>query len=170
MAREVLYRVLYGKSNLSKDPAASARARLLTIQDAILHDHCRRKVRSADYPGMIQEKGKTVRGTYVTGLADKDIDRLDTFEGSQYGRHHVCPKLLENGVETTDVVAETYIFTNEYWLEPEEWDYDDFRKNKLHNWADHSEEYDGELYRLVFLESAHLFDINFYYFAFVTVC
>jgi len=145
MVQGVLYRVLYGESDLSNHPAASARAKLLTIQDAILHDYCRRKVRSADYPGMIQQEGKTVRGTFVTGLTDRDIDRLDTFEGSQYQRHHVCPKLLENGSETNDVVAETYIFTDEGWLEPEEWDYDDFRKNKMRYWMDDSEEYDGKL-------------------------
>jgi len=81
----------------------------------------------------------------VTGLTDGDIDRLDTFEGCQYERHHVCPKLLENGEETKDVVAETYIFTDEWFLEPEEWDYDDFRKNKLRYWMDDSLEYDGKL-------------------------
>jgi len=151
MAREVLYRVLYGKSNLSAYPSATALAKLLTIHDAVLHDHCRRKVRSADYPGMVRQKDKTVRGTFVTGLTDRDIQRLDTFEGSQYERHHVCPRLLENGVETKDVVAETYIFTDDVWLEPDEWDYDDFRKNKLRNWMDDSEEYDGKIYKLLLL-------------------
>jgi len=48
-------------------------------------------------------------------------------------------------------VAETYIFTDDVWLEPEEWDYDDFRKNKLRNWMDDSEEYDGKIYKLLLL-------------------
>lgn len=145
MAPEVLYRVLYGRSDLSQSHDLAARAKLLTIQDAILVDHCRRRVKEVDYPGMIQQTHKCVRGTLVTGLVDGDIGRLDAFEGSQYVRRFVYPTLLQNEVPTTNVKAETYIFKYEEWLEREEWDYDDFRKNKLQDWADESEEYDGQL-------------------------
>ncbi|KAG9245929.1 hypothetical protein BJ878DRAFT_418098 [Calycina marina] len=144
MAREVLYRVIYGKSNITEYHPAFARSKLLTIQDAILHNYCRHHVRHAEYPGMIPEKGHSVRGTYVTGLTDYDFFRLDWFEGSEYTMRKVRPKLLENGVETQEVEAETYMFKYPHKLEKGVWDYEDFRKNKIHHWADDSSAYDGK--------------------------
>jgi len=70
-------------------------------------------------------------GTYVTGLTGKDIENLDAFEGPQYERRFV--KTVVNG-ELKE--AQTYIFVDgDECLEPEEWDYNNFRKNKMHAWA-----------------------------------
>jgi len=44
--------------------------------------------------------------------------------------------------------AETYVFKHRDELEDSEWDYDTFRKEKMHRWADHSEEY-AEVDKLV---------------------
>lgn len=87
-----------------------------------------------------------MRGTYVTGLTEHDIQRLDWFEGSEYSRREVNVVLLKvdgqhNLVERDEVQTETYVFTaGRHRLEIEEWDYEVFRKEKMHRWADLSEE------------------------------
>lgn len=145
MAKEVLYRVCFGTSQVDQNPTLTALASLLTITPAILHNHSRRRVRNADYPGVIPQEGHTVRGTYVTGLTDLAIARLDAFEGDQYDMKSVKVTLLEGSRKGEEEDAETYIFTQgTQYLEEVEWDYEDFRRTKMWRWADHSEEYDGE--------------------------
>ncbi|KAN0103537.1 hypothetical protein V8E51_011850 [Hyaloscypha variabilis] len=140
MAPEVLHRVCYGPGAVSKDPAKAYLASQLSIQPAILHDHSRRRVQYCDYPGVIPEPGHTVRGTYVTGLTDGDIFRLDTFEGSEYERIKVKVELVEQAGKFVE--ASTYIFTaGEQYLEKKEWSYEEFRRDKMHRWADDSYEY-----------------------------
>jgi hypothetical protein len=142
MAPEVLHRVCYGPGAVSKDPAKAYLASQLSIQPAILHDHSRRRVQYCDYPGVIPEPGHTVRGTYVTGLTDGDIFRLDTFEGSEYERIKVKVELVEQAGKFVE--ASTYIFTaGEQYLEKKEWSYEEFRRDKMHRWADDSYEYQG---------------------------
>lgn len=147
MAREVLHRVIYENDGLS-DPVKAKLAAKLRIRPAILHDHTRRRVRYADYPGMIPLAGHTVRGTYVTGLRDIDIRRLDMFEGGQYERQKIrCHIITEDGKSTgEECVAETYIFTEgDEHLENREWDYEEFRRDKLYRWSGQSEEFKGWL-------------------------
>ncbi|CAD6443653.1 734edd5d-6839-4646-8355-f599c34accf8 [Sclerotinia trifoliorum] len=149
MAPEVLCRVIYGSS---KHPSTS-----LTITPALLPDYCRHRVRFADYPAIIHELGHTVRGTYVTGLTPSNMRNLDYFEGSQYERKVVTVKILTpkdkehahgasaimaEVVETADEKeAQTYVFTDLNELEKGEWDFAFFKREKLKNWADESEEY-----------------------------
>lgn len=86
-----------------------------------------------------------MRGTYVTGLTDHDIGRLDTFEGSEYSKEKVKVVLLgEDGEETDEnVMTTSYVWCSSLKrLHEEEWDYDEFRKMALHRWADNSEEYE----------------------------
>ena len=149
MAPEVLYRVIYGQSTISSVHPSFKAATLLTLTPAILNDYCRYKVRGADYPGIVSSAGHSVRGTFVTGLTDSDIHRLNGFEGSDYTREKVMVSLLENDGnepvgEMKMLEAETYVFKYRDELEDSEWDYDTFRKEKMHRWADHSEEYAGE--------------------------
>jgi hypothetical protein len=145
MAPEVLHRVCYGPGAIGKDPAKTYLASQLTIQPAILHDYCRHRVRHCDYPGIVAEASHTVRGTYVTGLTDGDIFRLDTFEGSEYRRIKVKVELVEDGGESVE--AETYLYTaGEHRLEKMEWSYEEFRKDKMHRWADNSSEYQGRIF------------------------
>jgi hypothetical protein len=145
MAREILNRVCYGPGNVGHDPVATRLAAQLKIQPAILHDYSRRKVRGCDYPGILTQKNHTVRGTYVTGLTDADIYRLDAFEGSEYARIKVKVRVLGiDGEETKEAEAETYVYSaGENRLEEKEWDYHEFRKDKMHRWTSESVEYKG---------------------------
>jgi len=145
MAPAVLNRVLYSTSQPPSDKKG-----LLTIKPATLHDFVRRRVRFADYPGVVPEKGQSVLGTFVTGLSAGNIARLDIFEGSQYTRNKVRVKLLtkigdaqgHGNEEGEEVEAETYEFTDSAsYLENGEWDFERFKKEKMHRWADTSDEY-----------------------------
>ncbi|KAL8695994.1 MAG: hypothetical protein Q9201_007877 [Fulgogasparrea decipioides] len=142
----VLYRVIYGTSN----PSAFQKS-LLHIRPAILHTHCRHKVINRDYPAIIPSTNGSVRGTYVHGLTDGDIFRLDIFEGDEYERVKVKIRVLDvegdvegNGnVEGEQVEVETYVWiAGEECLESGEWDFGEFRREKMGNWIGSREEYD----------------------------
>ncbi|KAK4694839.1 hypothetical protein P7C71_g2806, partial [Lecanoromycetidae sp. Uapishka_2] len=93
-------------------------------------------------------EGACVRGTYVQGLTDGDQWRLDVFEGDQYRRVKVTPRLLNEGGEVDrdvgeEVEAETYVWVDEETgLEEGEWDFEVFRKEKMGRWVGGSEEYE----------------------------
>jgi gamma-glutamylcyclotransferase (GGCT)/AIG2-like uncharacterized protein YtfP len=146
MACEILYRVCYGTSAIQEHPKLKKLASGLSIRPAILHNYCRHKVLDADYPAIIPQQGHTVRGTYVTGLTDSDIARLDIFEGSEYERKNVKVILLEDGQEKGETKeAQSYIWSSSVdRLEKKEWDYEEFRKTKMHRWADTSDEFEGK--------------------------
>jgi gamma-glutamylcyclotransferase (GGCT)/AIG2-like uncharacterized protein YtfP len=140
MAKEVLFNVIFGTSTVSR-----YNIQTVTQTPAILHDHKRSRVKYCDYPGVIPQEGHSVRGTYVTGLTDGDIYRLDMFEGSQYELQTVRVRLLKSegdeatgkgNVEGEEVETQTYIWTsNHESLEDKEWDYATFRKEKLARWS-----------------------------------
>lgn len=108
----------------------------------------RRKVLECDYPAIIpsSEPGACVRGTYVQGLTAGDQWRLDLFEGDQYSRVRVRPQLLdEDGRELGAVDAETYVWVDEEIdLEEGEWDFEEFRREKMGRWVGHDKEYEGK--------------------------
>ncbi|KAI0368638.1 hypothetical protein BV20DRAFT_969010 [Pilatotrama ljubarskyi] len=79
----------------------------LEICPAVLLEHTRHKIRNADYPAVLpysksrtlfEQSGRgdlapeerTVRGTFVHGLSDRDISLLDLFEGDEYTRESVA--------------------------------------------------------------------------------
>ncbi|KAH8177247.1 gamma-glutamyl cyclotransferase, AIG2-like domain-containing protein [Sarocladium implicatum] len=134
MAPEVFFSVCYGDSNPPK-----VIQNLHTFIPAILHDHCRHRVRFADYPGVIPEPGHSVRGILATGLTDANVAKLDVFEGSDYLRKKTSIKLLkkENGkeVEGTAEEAWVYLFKDPEDLEKVEWDFEEFRREKMRNWT-----------------------------------
>ncbi|ETN36698.1 uncharacterized protein HMPREF1541_08976 [Cyphellophora europaea CBS 101466] len=155
LAPPVLHRVIYGTS--SPDPTSHPAMRYLTIRPALLRDYRRHRVASADYPAIIPEKGGTVRGSVVSGLTEGDVFRLDVFEGSQYTKGTVEVEVLEGvaldelapeagvgkAADTTPtstkkpemVTAQTYIWTDgPTWLDPREWDFEDFKKHKMRRW------------------------------------
>ncbi|CAL3971988.1 unnamed protein product [Diplocarpon coronariae] len=151
MAREVLNRVIYGVSKPLPSSPQYTLSLSLKISPALLPSYCRHKVQHADYPGIIPDASREVRGTYVTGLTEGDIWRLDRFEGSEYDRQDVVITLLSEeadgrAVETEGKAEErrtqTYVYTaGEERLEKKEWDYEVFRREKMHRWADASDEY-----------------------------
>ncbi|KAK5056805.1 hypothetical protein LTR84_012337 [Exophiala bonariae] len=143
MAPGVLHRVIHG----TPDPQAWQRD-LLTIRPALLQSHRRHRVRHADYPAILPHADSTVRGTLVTGLTEGDIYRLDIFEGDQYSREAVTVQVLQDvgldervsDEETSrlvvgEVVAQTYIWRDgEAALEAEEWDFEQFKREKMRAW------------------------------------
>ena len=146
MAPQVLHRVIYG----TQTPQPWQKS-LTTVRPALLLSHRRQKVKYADYPGVLPHPHSTVRGTFVTGLTDGDLWRLDIFEGSQYSRQKVSVRLLPENKELDDVLseeeikgsgnwesreAETYIWKAEPGeLEDEEWDFEVFKKEKMRYWT-----------------------------------
>ena len=92
-----------------------------------------------------------MRGTYVQGLTAADQWRLDIFEGDQYARVKVRPRLLDaNGNQGKEVETETYIWiAPKEELEDREWDFEEFRKEKMARWVGGTEEFGGELRRAV---------------------
>lgn len=155
MAPPVLHRVIWG----STTPPTPAHASLLRIRPAILHAHRRHKVKHADYPAVQPADAQSsVRGTLVEGLTDGDIWRLDVFEGDEYERRKVKARVLrqrnekesgqdeggmgdveqreEDNVEAEEVEAETYIWVaGKQRLEPEQWDFAEFVKDKMRRWV-----------------------------------
>jgi len=141
MATPVLYRVIYGTVT-----PESWRNGSLRVRPALLPSYCRYHVKNADYPGVVPEDGKSVRGTCVEGLTRMDIWRLDTFEGIEYARKMVRVKILDKkGNETgEEKEAATYEWTaGRGNLEDREWDFHHFVKEKLSEWVGDAEEYEG---------------------------
>ncbi|KLU93023.1 hypothetical protein MAPG_11962 [Magnaporthiopsis poae ATCC 64411] len=58
--------------------------------------------------------------------------KLDFFEGSEYERRTVRVRLLDGGAE---VETQVYVFKQSMDLEDREWDFDEFRRDKLKLWA-----------------------------------
>jgi hypothetical protein len=100
-------------------------------------------VRYADYPGITPDPDHEVRGMYVTGLTDANMHHLDTFEGEDYVRKTVKARLLTkvgddkgNGnVEGEEVECEVYVYLDKSSLEDREWDFEEFRTQKMKHWT-----------------------------------
>ena len=112
---------------------------------ATLADYCRHRVKGAPYPGIIPEKGQSVRGIYATGLTDEHMQRLDRFEGSEYDRVTVKVKLIGEGNEADGVEKETsvYVFNQPDDVERGEWDFEHFCKVALPQWMRNDIFFDG---------------------------
>jgi len=150
MAPSVLHRVIHG----THDPEPWQKDSL-TVRPAMLQSYRRHRVRNADYPAVIPHDQSCVRGSVVTGLTEGDLYRLDIFEGYQYSRQKVKVQILKDvGLDEaaeegkTEVVeeveAETYIWEDgEDTLEPVEWDFEEFKRDKMKAWAGMAEYGDG---------------------------
>ena len=144
MAPQVLHRVLYGSTKPHSSQLAA-----LKIQPAILPHYVRHRVAFCDYPAILAspDSSSCVRGTHVQGLTAADQWRLDIFEGEQYERIKVKLRLLDaENHECEEVEAETYVWiASKDELEDREWDFEEFRKEKMARWVGRSKEYEGEL-------------------------
>lgn len=124
MVPDVFYSVCYGGKDVPE-----AIAKLHTFRPAVLHGYSRRRVKHADYPGIVEAEGHEVLGTFVTGLTRANMAKLDYFEGSEYERRTVAVRLLEKvgdakgegRVEAEERTAEVYVFLNPDALEDGEW-------------------------------------------------
>lgn len=106
MAPQILHRVINRRTDTSstENPASG-----LKIKPAILHGYQRRRVKWADYPGIVpamspstsantadaNTSASSVLGTLVTNLTASDVERLDSFEGSDYIKEPVTVRLLQ---------------------------------------------------------------------------
>lgn len=139
MAPEVFFTVCY---RFSQEEVSLLKS-LHEFKPAILHGYCRRRVSFADYPGIFPDKDHEVRGMYVTGLTDANMEKLDIFEGSEYERQTVTARLLSKAgddkgrgnVEGEEVECEVYVFKHRAHLEDREWDYKEFREQKMKKWT-----------------------------------
>ncbi|KAF8962793.1 hypothetical protein BDZ97DRAFT_1662492 [Flammula alnicola] len=144
----------------------------LQLCPAVLLDYTRHKVKGEDYPGVVpfdrgiklfthtlSQEERSVRGTLVNGLTEKDIKFLDIFEGTEYIREklqahplgsftdisahamdeetlvpaHPPPLPVPSDLSNT-IEAETYIYVHEINLEAELWSFEDFVKNNAWKW------------------------------------
>ncbi|KAI0472047.1 AIG2-like family-domain-containing protein [Xylariaceae sp. FL0804] len=139
MAPEVFFTVCYRSSLVGVSVLKS----LHQFQPAILHGYCRRRVMYADYPGIIADREHEVRGMYVTGLTDANLYHLDQFEGGEYKRVKERVKLLtqvgddkgHGNVEGQEVECDVYVFQDRSGLEDREWDFEEFRTQKMKKWT-----------------------------------
>ncbi|KAI1339028.1 AIG2-like family-domain-containing protein [Xylariaceae sp. FL0016] len=139
MAPEVFFTVCY-RSSIEN---VSVLKSLHEFKPAILHGYCRRRVKLADYPGIIPDTDHEVRGMYVTGLTDANMHHLDVFEGSEYDRKRVKVRVLSQvgdssgrgNVEGAEAECEVYVFNNPRELEDREWDFKEFREQKMKKWT-----------------------------------
>ena len=162
MAPPVLHRVIYGTTTPEE-----WQSKLTTVRPALLQGYQRHKVKHADYPGILphtttssSETGSgapSVRGSLVTGLTDGDIWRLDIFEGDQYTRQKVRVTVLKDTALDAladeanlaahvegEVEAETYVWTDPRdELEEEEWDFEEFKREKMWAWIGQAREENG---------------------------
>jgi len=154
MARPVLHRVCHGTT--TPTPFQES---LLTLKPALLHNYTRRKIRDRDYPAIIPTSTSAsasdpltsndttpapcVRGTFVTGLTDGDFYRLDIFEADEYERRKVKVKILggkDGSEEVEELEADAYIWAESMdMLEDEEWNFEDFVREKMGRWIGHVE-------------------------------
>ena len=152
MAPGVLFRVIYG----TPDPEPWQK-NLTRVRPALLNSYQRHKVKNADYPAILPHQNCSVRGSYVTGLTDGDLYRLDIFEGSQYERKQVKVKVLKDipldqaadeaqSDVAEEVETETYVWIEDSeHLETEEWDFEHFKKEKMYYWMGAAESDDVEV-------------------------
>ncbi|ETS77075.1 hypothetical protein PFICI_10949 [Pestalotiopsis fici W106-1] len=139
MAAEVFFTVCYRNSTTDIKLLKS----LHQFQPAVLHGYCRRRVKSNDYPGIIPDAAHDVRGVLVTGLTSANMYHLDYFEGPEYTREKVKVKLLtkvgddegKGNVEGDEVETEVYVFKHPERLETLEWDFHEFRTQKMKKWT-----------------------------------
>ncbi|RDA92355.1 hypothetical protein CP533_4392 [Ophiocordyceps camponoti-saundersi (nom. inval.)] len=134
MAPEIFFSVCYGLES----PPQLIRD-IHTFTPAILDGYCRHRIRSADYPAVVPETGRSVRGIYVTGLTDANIHKLDRFEGEEYERVEVDVQLREmrGDEEVAGEMRKTfvYVFLQREDLEMGEWDFEAFRREKMAEWT-----------------------------------
>ena len=92
-----------------------------------------------------------MRGTYVRGITSEDQVRLDLFEGVQYDRVRLPVNLVDDkGDLGEEKEADTYVWAeDESDLDAGEWDFEEFKREKMRRWVGSDEEYEGELFSSV---------------------
>lgn len=158
MAPKILYRVCFGTTT-----PQDHQKQFIRIRPALLHGFRRHRVKHVDYPGITPIQQSSVLGTYVTGLSPQDLYRLDCFEGDEYKRRDVKVQVLKGSVARVqadaasgkqvgqdgeveeEVTTQTYVYLDSGNLEEKEWDFEEFKKDKMSAWTlESSDEYRGK--------------------------
>lgn len=146
MAPEVFFTVCF---RLSRPPPAIARE--YVFRNAVLPGYTRHRVQYQEYPGIVPDEteGASVRGILIGGVTPANQHHLDIFEGSEYERRTV-EVVLNEGENATDIAekktvkAQVYVYKYPKGLERREWDFDEFRREKMHKWARADYTFEGE--------------------------
>lgn len=147
MAPEVFFTVCYRDH---RPPAAIVKGHV--FHSAILPGFTRHRVKYQEYPGIIEDDtpGACVRGMLVSGVTDGNQHQLDYFEGSEYERRTVEVVLddgkdqaVKSGKKKT-AKAQVYVYKYHDNLERREWDFDVFRREKMHKWARADYTFEGQ--------------------------
>ncbi|KAN0093176.1 hypothetical protein V8E55_003960 [Tylopilus felleus] len=138
----------------------------LQIRPALLLDYTRHKIHGADYPGIVPysqsqamfsrdlaPEERSVRGSLVVGLSERDMRLLDIFEGDEYTRelvhvHPLGPLVALSNMDATIAEVppqnelETTLEVNTYvWcrplsqLQPKLWTFEEFVKENAWKWV-----------------------------------
>lgn len=131
MAPPVLHMTIHSTSTPSAQKVSQT-----TAQPAILSGFSRHRVIACDYPAITPDPSGSVRGLLVTGLNQGDLHRLDKFEGDEYSRVSVEVAIAAGERKGEMVTAQTYVWIHgEDKLEKREWDFEEFKKEKMQNWT-----------------------------------
>jgi gamma-glutamylcyclotransferase (GGCT)/AIG2-like uncharacterized protein YtfP len=100
--------------------------------DAVLKNYASRCVQGACYPGLVPKPGARTRGVVYLGVTQKDLWRLDRYEGQQYKRVRVpvC-------INTDDTIsAWCYVMQARYLgrLSGQSWSPQVFAKEHMQAW------------------------------------
>ncbi len=107
---------------------SSVIGRICPMEKALLKGFKRCRIKGQIYPGIKKDPDSTVRGQLIRGLNEKDLQRLDRFEGQEYKRIKVT--VINSHGEKEEVF--TYVIKEEYLsiLEDFEWRESDFTEDK----------------------------------------
>lgn len=92
-------------------------------EPAVLDGHRRRRVTGEVYPGLVVSQGDRVDGMLYRGVTDRQLARLDVFEGEMY-----CRSVVEVDARGSRVKAYVYLVAPESVdaLSDDDWSLDVF--------------------------------------------
>ncbi|OLL26339.1 AIG2-like protein [Neolecta irregularis DAH-3] len=113
------------------------------LEPAVLKDYFRFCVSQTDYPAVIAETGQQVEGILIKNLNNKELERLDLFEGDEYQRISVnilmkSKEIVKGHVYVWIAVSLNYMKhisqKGKDRLLREPWHLEEFSQQKLHAW------------------------------------
>jgi len=95
---------------------------------ALLEGYARYRVNDKPYPAIVEAPGAQVHGSLYSGVTQRELERLDDYEGELYER---CSLRVWVGTRALD--AFTYLLRREYraLLSAELWELADFEREHL---------------------------------------
>ncbi|KAJ3127826.1 hypothetical protein HK098_005720 [Nowakowskiella sp. JEL0407] len=111
--------------------------------EATLKGYKRLAVKGASYPGIIPASEQdSVKGLLYYVETQKDMERLDWFESSEYKRTIVAIEILDESGNLKIVKANTYVWIEgEDNLEKYDWDFEKFLATKEKDFvSEHTQE------------------------------